>query len=216
MHKLYKCGTHTTGLWETSEEWISTRQLSCWFSTSDFTDVVTSNTTQTQIFLLTHMHFLSAWQEKKKNMRAAVPKIAPILCSEKSHTGFVEMQTVGRKKKKNHNFLNWLSHLRKGLATWKMSTETGYFQTLLSKQQQTTLQWECHRAVTALATGGQERAMLVSHSHWFWESPKTPWSSSSLSGTNKKKNLLLLPPNFAKPEDHTLEICSEEKVLVPK
>lgn len=162
-----------------------------------------------------HMHFLSVQQEKNKNMRAAVPKSAPILCSVKSYAGFVEMQTVGGKKN-NHNFLNWLSLLRKVLATWKMSTETGYFQTLLSKQQQTRLQWECHRAVTALATG-QERAMLVSHSHWFWELPKTPWSSSSLSGTNqKKKNLVLLPANFAKPEDHTLEICSEEKVLVPE
>lgn len=149
---------------ETLEKLISIRQPSWCFSTSDFTDVATSNITQTQIFLLTHTHFLSVWQEKKKNIRAAVPKTAPVL--------------------------------RKVLATWKMSTETGYFQTLLSKQQQKTLQWEC---LTALATGGQERAMLVSHSHWFWESPKTPWSSSSLSGTNKQTKkifcccLLILP-----------------------
>lgn len=125
---------------------------------------------------------------------------------------------MSQEKKKNITsaVLKTTPVLRKVLATWKMSTETGYFQTLLSKQQQTTLQWECHRAVPPLATGGQERAMLVSHSHWFWESPKTPWSFSSLSGTNEQKNLLLLPANFAKPENYTWEICSEEKVLVPK
>lgn len=50
----------------------------------------------------------------------------------------------------------------------------GYFQTLLLKQQQTTLKWECHRAVTAVVTGGQEKAMLVSLSHCFWELPKIP------------------------------------------
>lgn len=129
------------------------------------------------------------------------------LCSKKSNTGLVEIQTVGKKKKKNHNFLNWLNLPRKILETPKMSPERGYFQTSLSKQQQAALQRECHRAVTAVVTGGQERAMFVSPSHWFWELPKTPWSSSSLSGINKQTNLLL-PANFAKLENHTLDIFS--------
>lgn len=47
-------------------------------------------------------HFLSVPHKKKKRkkMRAAVPKSAPILCSMQSYTGFVEIQTVGKKKKR--------------------------------------------------------------------------------------------------------------------
>lgn len=62
-------------------------------------------------------------------MRAAVPKGAPILCSMKSCTGFVEIQTVGEKR--TVISLTDSAFLGKFLATPKMSTEMGYFQTWL-------------------------------------------------------------------------------------
>lgn len=130
---------------------------------------------------------------EKKKLSRAVPKGAPILCSMKFCTGFAEIEMAGKKKQKknNHHFLNWPSLLRKILATSKMSAVRGYFQTLLSKQQQTMLQEESHRAVTGAVRRGQERAMLVSLSHWFWELPKTPRSSFF---RNKQKRIFCCCP----------------------